>query len=767
VVVKPERSPGNRSDGALVAELQRRLRLESAMTDGMSDLMWIKDAEGRFLSVNRALASVCGRTRDEMIGATDFDFMPKELAEAYLADDREVIRAGRGVRRLEQFADPDTGAVRWIETVKNPVYDEEGEFLGVTGVARNVTYKEESELERQRLLQELEQQHARLNDLVANVPGVVWEEAFDGSWRYVNDYVETMLGYTKAEYLTNFDSVVELIPEDDRELYLHVITAMIEENRGGTQLFRLMRKDGRVIWCESHCSMIAGPDGHPIGFRGVSMDVTERVLAEEALRESEERFRHLADAAPVMIWKTNRDGLAIFHNRSLIEFLGSSLNGNDWTALVHPDDMERVARAMMRAHVEQNFTPLELRARREDGEYRDVYLAAKPDRAHDGSFDGFIGIVVDLTEHRSLERRLEEGKRMASLGRVAATIAHEINNVLMAIQPYAEIIQREPDREVLERAAERIQSALRRGSRITHEILRYANATDPAVRSLHVASWLDANAEEWRMRVGPMIDVEIDVRGEMHVLADPVQLQQIFVNLASNAAQAMRGCGTFRIEASHLRHCNELERREDGYVHFVIEDTGPGIPEHIASRIFEPLFTTHSNGTGLGLALVHDFVMRHQGSVWVDAGRAGARFHIVLPATSSAAQNEESDAFKWPSWVRRILLVEDEEAVAEGMQILLQMDGIAADVVARGEATLDAIAASSPDLVVLDIGLPDIPGVVVFERIRQHHPELPVIFASGHSHEIENQRGEVPGPTGHILKPFDVQELIHVVRALR
>lgn len=734
------------------------MRLQRAMLDGSPDLMWIKDPSGRFLVVNAALANMAGTTPAEMLGKTDYDYFPREAADAYLADDQQILHGAETIRRIEPISDAATGEVRWLETIKRAVHEDDGSFLGIVGVARDITAQHRAE-------ENLEREHSRIHDLVENVPGVVWEEYFDGSHRYVNDYVEVMVGYTRSEYLARFSSVLDLIPESEHELFRVTTEAMIEQNRGWTHRFRLLRKDGGIIWCESHCSIIRNGEGAPIGLRGVSMDVTTRVLAEETLRQSEERFRHLADVAPVMIWVTNASGAAEFQSRRILDFTGmSDLTGNNWLSVVHPDDFESARDLIAQAHETQQFTPFEIRIRRFDGEWREVLVNAISQTAPDGTFGGFVGTCIDLTDHRQFERHVQQNERLGALGRLAATIAHEINNVLMAIQPYSEVIRRSPPKTVLDRVADRIGEAVQRGGRITHQILRYAHAAEPMIRELEVQSWLDESAEEWETLLGSDVELHIDAEDDLCVLADAHQLQQIFINLATNAAHAMNRRGTLDVRARAESQWPGLETRPDGFVHFVIEDSGPGVSSDIAGRIFEPLFTTHSKGTGLGLAIVHDIVRKHGGAISVDSGRVGARFHVVLPAGEASASTAVDKSEEWPSAVQRVLIVEDEETVAEALQFLLELFEVEVSVVHRGAEALDAIASSSPDLVVLDVGLPDIPGPQVLEQIRERYATLPVLFATGHN--VDPQTTTQHQKVGHVLKPFDASTLVCAVRGL-
>lgn len=735
---------------------EQRLRLQRAMLDGTPDLMWMKDRNGRFLVVNEALAKMANTTADAMIGKTDHDFFP-EHASTFLADDQVIVAGAEKIRRVQPIADG-SGEVRWYETIRRAVFEADGTLLGVAGVARDVTAEHRGE-------EALAHHHQRLNELIANVPGVVWEEYFDGSRRYVNDYVEQMLGYEHDEYMARFSGVQELIPEEDRAAFLATSQAMVEQNRGWTHRFRLVHKDGHIIWCESHCSMIRGANGEAIGVRGVSMDVTPRVLAEDALRRSEESFRQLADAAPVMIWTTNAAGEAQFQNRRILEFAGRDhLNGNAWLSIVHPDDAQRAFGLVQNAHVTHEFVPFEFRLRRYDGEWREVLVNATARRDADGTFAGYVGTCVDLTDVRKFERHVEQNERLSGLGRLAATIAHEINNVLMSIQPYAEVIRHQPKPEMLERVSQRIAAAVQRGGRFTHQILRYANATEPRMRELDVREWLDANADEWQTLLGPRVGLRIDVDRDLCMLADPDQLQQVFTNLATNAADAMRGNGTFHVSARKESRWVGLEAGDCGFIHFIVEDSGPGISKDILSRIFEPLFTTRPGGTGLGLAIVHDIVRKHGGAISIDSDRAGACFHVVLPAVRCSERVTHDPLDDWPEEIQRVVIVEDEVTVADALQSLLELFGVESQVVYRGADALGAIASFSPDLVILDIGLPDIPGTQVLEQIRETNTKLPVLLATGHN--VDPQTAALRNRVAHILKPFDATALIKAVRTV-
>ncbi|HET7433668.1 MAG TPA: PAS domain S-box protein [Thermoanaerobaculia bacterium] len=742
---------------------------QQALLNSITDLAWMKDVRSRFVAVNHALAAALGRGAEEIIGTNDCDYFPADVADAYIAADRDVVTSGKTRHDVESLVDG-AGRVRWIETVKNPVRDDTGAVVGTAGVARDITDRYELEETRRRLASALADEHQRLSDMVANVPGVVWEELFDLTSRYVSDYIETFLGYSAAEYLTRFASFMEVVHPDDRELVERGRREMIRQRRGVTLVFRAIRSDGRVVWCESHCRAIVDAEGNVIGQRGVSMDISDRKEAEDQLRASEEHFRHLANVTPVMIWTTNAEGRVTFHNERLREFGGfddGRLVGDAWRDRLHPDDRARVLHALEEASERKSWMSLETRYLRHDGEYRSLLVEAAPRYAPDGTFIGFVGSCVDITDRSRLERRLDDERQLASLGRLAATIAHEINNVLMAIQPFADVVRRTSSPDVLQRAADHITTSVQRGRRITHEILRFANTSDPVLQPLDVETWLQNLSEELRATIGPRIDLFIDVRDRPCMLADSHQMTQVLTNLASNARDAMPSGGELSISARLEREWPGLASEAGPFVHLIVSDTGTGIPPEIADRLFEPLFTTKTTGTGLGLAIVRDVVRRHDGDVMVESpAGGGAMFHLIIPATSEQPVRASDDSATMPESVRRVLLVEDDETVASGVAAMLELEATQVAVASTGATALGAIAAFQPDLVVLDIGLPDVPGTVVFEQIRDRYPDLPVLFSTGHADELHGQIDQMRGPTAHLLKPYDLETLLATIREL-
>jgi two-component system, cell cycle sensor histidine kinase and response regulator CckA len=381
------------------------------------------------------------------------------------------------------------------------------------------------------------------------------------------------------------------------------------------------------------------------------------------------------------------------------------------------------------------------------------------------------GFAQDVTERRKLEAQLEQAHRLTSLGRMAATIAHEFNNVLMGISPFVEVIRRGKS---VETSLDHIGRAVKRGKRITEEILRFTRHVPPQRAAFEVESWVENIALEARSLVPPACRIETFVHtAGLAIDGDANQLQQIFTNLILNARDAMPQGGRLiiemRRERANARWSFGVVEHPERFVHCIVRDTGCGMSAETLRHIYEPLFTTKKSGTGLGLAVAHQVVQRHGGEIFVESALdAGTTFHIFLPLAAPCTKVSEA----WTPAInnvqaihhrRHVLLVEDDAAVATGLVSLLEMEGVYVDVVETGAAAIRALDSISPDLVVLDVGLPDMEGTTVYEAIAAKLPHLPVIFSTGHA-----DRGRLDTVLEHhnvayLLKPYESNVLLRTI----
>lgn len=376
---------------------------------------------------------------------------------------------------------------------------------------------------------------------------------------------------------------------------------------------------------------IAGIGGETM-LGGVRFDLTRTLLAEQRWQESERRFTQVCVSAPDAIITGDLEGRVVSWNPAATLMFGyteEEIVGKAWSLLIVPEDRERFEdpeRWMRR-------TTREFDGVKRDGSRFPAEVAIARWRVEDREFRTCF--VRDLTERRAIESKLEQARRVESLGHVAATVAHEFNNVLMAIAPFNMVISRVAGGdERVQRATGAIEGAIRRAESIVDQILNYARANEPKRAPVELTQWLEARREELSGIAGSGVAVRIDVPPfPVRASVDVLQLEQVLANLVSNARDAMQDDGTLRIRLEVRDYCAEAMLRDgERCARLTVSDTGPGMTEEILRKIFEPLFTTKRHGTGIGLSLARVLIEKHGGALTVtsEPGR-GSDFVLHLP----------------------------------------------------------------------------------------------------------------------------------------
>lgn len=507
--------------------------------------------------------------------------------------------------------------------------------------------------------------------------------------------------------------------------------------------------------------------------RGLNRAARHRRSARQQLRASEQRYRQLFESTPLPMWLYDPETLgflavndaAIHHyGYTREEFLSMTVKD------IRPEeDVPKLLGAVVRASASSYMPDAGLwRHRKKSGEVIEVQISS-----HDLVTDGRrarLVVATDVTQRRMLESQLEQERRVSSLGRLAATIAHEFNNVLMGIQPFAELVSRVEVPNSVSIAAEQIRKSVQRGRQVTQGILRFTRPAEPLLRPLELSSWLDEMLAEIRSLVRPGISVQVEVEdARLCILADADQLSQVLTNLAANARDAMPSGGQLRIQVSAVPE--ELSSLVDPqeFVDLVVRDTGSGIPPDILDHIFEPLFTTRkTGGTGLGLAVVHQIVQRHGGKIIAQSAPGkGTTFHLLLKRTAERPSEECRDESKPVAALpagTKILLVEDDPSVSAGIEALLESEGVIVEIAGSGAQAQERLISFAPDAVVLDVGLPDIDGVELYRIIRSKWPSLPIILSSGHGDIARIQQAVASTEVDFLQKPYSALHLFEVLQ---
>jgi PAS domain S-box-containing protein len=627
--------------------------------------------------------------------------------------------------------------------------------------------------------QRSEESESKLRALFGSMDDVILILDRDGTYKEIAPTNPSLLYKPAADLIGR--RIIDVFPKASADVFLAAIEHALNDESTVTLDYSLTIAEKR-LWFSA---LITPLDGATVIW--VARDITERKNLEdalenkvaertrelsntiEALNETQTRFELVARATSDAIYDVDIETGRVWRGSGYETLFGYAEGEMQqdvpaWATRIHPDDWDRIEQSYKEALATGAATwSAEYRFRRKDGSYANILDKARIVRDAQNRAR-VVGAMVDVTDRKQLEQQLEQAKRVTSLGRVAASIAHEVNNVLMGIQPNAEVVLRKGP-ETLRPVSENIIQAVRRGKRVTDEILRFTRPSEPALQCLDVLHFLQRWSDEIRPVLGPSIDLDIATDGsDMYALADPLQLTQVFTNLALNARDAMQEKGgKLTITAEMAKSWGAFRfgvvKSPDRFVHFIVRDEGCGISNAQLAHIFEPLFTTKRGGVGLGLAITYQVVLRHGGHIFVESevGK-GSTFHIFIPNTLPAIENKQEDDS--PQLLpKRVLLVEDEEVVADGISMLLEMDGIAVETVTQGGEAVDAIERFAPDAVVLDIGLPDVDGVTVYHRLASRWPDLPVLFSSGHGDSAQLEAYLARPNVGFILKPYEYESV--------
>ncbi len=505
--------------------------------------------------------------------------------------------------------------------------------------------------------------------------------------------------------------------------------------------------------------------------------ISERRRAEEALRDSEERYRTLFEDSRDAIYITAREGEFIDINQSGLDLFGYTaeemIGLNAREIYVNPDDRSR-----FRQEIESkgSVTDYEVKFRKKDGTEMDCLLTASVRQAKDGSILGYQGFIRNITERKRLEAQLQQAQKMEAIGTLAGGIAHDFNNLLMGIQGNVSLILSDmdathPHYERLKKTEKQIQ----RGARLTSHLLGYARKGRYEVKPLDLNRLVEETSETFG-RTKREVAIQREFAEDLFTIeADAGQIEQVLWNLFVNAADAMPGGGNLILKTVNVTYKDMRGKlyypKPGDYVLLVVRDTGIGMDKKTMERIFDPFFTTkeRGRGTGLGLASTYGIIKGHGGYIEVDSEKGhGASFSIFLPVSGKRVHEELRRADRLITGTESVLLVDDEEAVREVGEELLEAMGYRVLLARDGKEAIELYKKNRDDIdiVLLDIVMPRMGGGEVYDRMKEINPNIKVLLLSGYS--IDGEAAEIleRGCDGFIQKPFTLKELSGKLREI-
>ena len=543
---------------------------------------------------------------------------------------------------------------------------------------------------------------------------------------------------------------------------------------------RMLYADGTVGHISVRFFIVKDAHGRTVKTYGVNQDITERKQAEEALRESEEKYRTVLEANPDPVVVYDIEGKVIYFNPAFTRVFGWTLEerfGKKMDLFVPEEAWQETKIMIEKVLAGESFSGVETRRYNKKGEIIPVSISGAIYRGQDGHPLGSVINLRNISEQKSIEAQLRQAQKMESIGTLAGGIAHDFNNILSPIMGYAELALYDlPENSPLQNNIKEIIQGTKRARDLVKQILAFSRQSGQELKPLKVQLVIKEVLKLIRSSIPTTIEIKQDISTKCgYILADPTQIHQIAMNLMTNAYHAMEDEGgklevTLKEVELGVDDLTDQSMTPGAYVCLTVADTGHGMDQSVISRIFEPYFTTKESGkgTGLGLAVVHGIVKSYKGDIRVysEPGK-GTAFHVYLPVIKSQVGAEKIDAAVIiQTGTERILLVDDEEPIVRLEKQMLERFGYQVAARTSSIEALEAFRAAPDkfDLVITDMTMPNMTGVQLSQKLLEIRPDIPIIICTGFSTKIDDEKAKEFGIRGFVMKPVVMSELAKKIR---
>jgi PAS domain S-box-containing protein len=778
--------------------------------DRATAVVYVKDRDGRYLFANRLFLELFGLESAAVLGRTDAEIFPSETAANLRRNDTLVFERNAPMEIEEQV--PQQDGTHTYLSLKFPLRNARDEAYAVCGISSDITARKRTE-------------------------EVLRQAALGVSAAGGGDIFTALVGYCANALGVNYAFIAlprEDNPERLRTIALHArgrIVDNVEYDLAGTPCAHVVGREFRFyprdvnrlfpsdsmlsnITAESYAAYpLTDAQGRALGLIGVMHDqpladdrLAESMLkifaaravaelerersntaraSEEALRASEERYHTIFNASVDGIALCTSDGRIVDANPAFCRLQGytrEELLAVESFQFVHPDSHMRCW-AFFEAASAGHSLKSEAKAQRKDGTIFEVEVHGVP--VHYGNEPHLLLIMRDISARARLEAQLRQSQKMEAIGHLTGGVAHDFNNILTAVMGYVAMAQERVAGQGDEKLDKYLDRALRSGRQardLIQQMLTFSRGQRGEPRALQLPPLVKESVMLMRSTLPSSIEFDTELDAALPaVLLDPVQLEQVLMNLCINARDAMQGAGTLHIGLKQATHhdgaCTSCHQPVRGtYVELVVRDNGPGIAPEVVERMFEPFFSTKEvgKGSGMGLSTVHGIVHEHGGHIIVETRPGtGAAFRVLFQPMSQAegkSGTEMTESSASATEVRqlkgRVLVVDDEPAVGEFMGELLESWGLDVTVKPNG-AEAEALFAQDPqrfDLVVTDQTMPKMTGTELAQRLMARRPGLPVILYTGYTERLTEEQTSRSGIRALVTKPVDIAAFFGLVR---
>jgi len=746
-------------------ELSEKL---SRICENVNDLIFTLDENGFFTEINCNIEKF-GYKKEEVIGKHFTEFLTeksKKIATDYFERAKKGI-SSRDIYEVEVIKKDGRHAL--LEISISTIF-ENGKFIGRFGVGRDITEKRRME-EQYRLIAE-------------NVSDVIFTLDMNLKFTYVSPSVERMRGFTVEEAMSQ--SIEDVLTPSSYEIAMRALREELEEESKPTKnLFRTRTlelenicKDGSTVWTETRFSFLRDSDGNPIGILGVSRDITERKKAESARKLMEEKYSRLFEESKTAIFITSSNGKFIDVNPAGVELLGYSskeeiLEKDFLSHFYVPEERENRQKILQEKGALEDF---EIKLKRKNGSEINVLETTSAVRNSKGEIIAYRGILRDITAYKKMEAQILQAQKLEAIGRLAGGIAHDFNNLLTAIMGNAELllINLPKENPYRERVKMIMDTALR-ASQLTRKLLAFSKKQISLPKILNLNDLITEMKGMLERILGEDIKLKTELSPSLFsVNVDPTHIEQVILNLAVNAREAMPSGGELIISTKNVYldedYCRRyIELTPGDYVLLSVSDTGVGMSKDILDHIFEPFFSTKEGGTGLGLSIVYGVVKQYGGhiTVYSEPG-VGTTFKIYILAEKETVKKEKETIHEKEveGGKETILVVEDERDVRELIEIALGELGYKVFSASNRKEACELMEKLGKEihLLISDVILPDGRGHKLAREFKKEKPDLKVLLISGYPDEkisIEKEKG-----MDFLPKPFTPKTLAIKIREI-